>query len=215
MTDVYAVSRPVTPDLGRLWCNSLVNATKLQIELTDPEQARAQDYGTESPAPSVITLNALAAAEAANSFLFYIAGLMSLEAECTYMRFRPLLRTVSFDEPRAKKACLECGRYPRVDSRAAMGHICLRGSFFRRRVADQLQTGSTYNWREIGRSRAVVNDQISQSFTEVLESRDAAFASQQFPLANIFDRDLFARGPSPCERPNVSDLINSHPVELQ
>jgi len=119
--DVFAVSRPVTPSLGCLWCNSLIDPTKLQIEATDPAQARAQDYGTEAAAPSVVTLNALAAAEAANTFMFYMTGLAAPESDQAYIRFRPLFRSVTLDEPRKNEACPECGlstqsRFGRGDS---------------------------------------------------------------------------------------------------
>jgi hypothetical protein len=110
VSDVYAVSRPVTPDSGCLWCNGLINPTKLQLEATKAEQAEAQNYGTEAPAPSVITLNASAAADAANTFLFYITGLASPDAKTEYVRYRSLHRSVRFDEPTASPSCRECGR---------------------------------------------------------------------------------------------------------
>jgi hypothetical protein len=119
VSDVYAVSRPVTPDSGCLWCNGLINPTKLQLEATNPDQAEAQNYGTEAPAPSVITLNATAAADAANTFLFYITGLASPDAKTEYARYRSLQRSVRFDEPTASENCRECGRT--VPSRRARG----------------------------------------------------------------------------------------------
>jgi hypothetical protein len=119
ITDVFAVSRPVTPNGGCLWCNSLIDPTKLQIEATDPTQARLQDYGTEATAPSVVTLNALAAADAANTFKFYITGLAAEDADQAYVRFRPIRRSLSFDEPRANPRCPECGHHP--TSRFARG----------------------------------------------------------------------------------------------
>jgi len=119
VTDVFVVSRPVMPHGGCLWCNSLINTNKLQTEATAQTQARAQDYGTGSPAPSVITLNALAAAEAVNTFQFYMTGLASSETCDGYYRFQPMKRAVTIDEPRADEACTECGRH--ATSRFARG----------------------------------------------------------------------------------------------
>ena len=110
ITDVFAASRPVLPGRGCLWCNSLINPFKLQAESTDPAQAKNQEYGTESPAPSVITLNALSAADAVNQFQFYMTGLASEDAWGGYVRYRPLRRSVTRDEPRAEPECGECSR---------------------------------------------------------------------------------------------------------
>jgi tRNA A37 threonylcarbamoyladenosine dehydratase len=110
VTDVFVASRPVVPGRGCLRCNSLINAHKLQIEATFAEQAEAQKYGTESPAPSVVTLNAVAAADAVNMFQFYMTGLASRDSWDGYLRFRPLNRSVTRDEPRAETHCSECGR---------------------------------------------------------------------------------------------------------
>jgi hypothetical protein len=112
VTDVFAVSRPVYPDSGCLWCNNLIDPTKLQLEATDREQALKQMYGTESAAPSVVTLNGLSASEAANDFLFYITGLSDSRTDKAYMRFRPIRRSVQFDEPSRSAKCTECGRTP-------------------------------------------------------------------------------------------------------
>jgi molybdopterin/thiamine biosynthesis adenylyltransferase len=119
VTDVFVASRPVSPGRGCLRCNSLINPHKLQIEATIAEQADAQKYGTESPAPSVVTLNAIAAADAVNMFQFYMTGLAAPESWDGYLRFRPLSRSMLRDEPRADADCLECGR--RSASRFARG----------------------------------------------------------------------------------------------
>ncbi len=110
VSDVFVVSRPVLPGRGCLRCNSLINPHKLQIEATAVEQAEAQKYGTESPAPSVVTLNALAAADAVNVFQFFMTGLASRGTWDGYLRFKPLIRSAIQDEPRADPRCSECGR---------------------------------------------------------------------------------------------------------
>ena len=120
--DVHAVARPVTPESGCLWCNGLINSTKLQEESLSDEERRAQRYvdDPEVVAPSVITLNALAAAQAANDFMFHMTGLAAEDATPDYMRFRPSRREVWWDEPRSSPDCIDCGQSER--SRFARGN---------------------------------------------------------------------------------------------
>ncbi len=119
--DVYAVTRPVTPESGCLLCSRFINPAKLQEELSSEEERRVQRYVNDEDvvAPSVITLNALASAQAANDFLFYMTGLTKENASLSYMYFRPLHREVSWDQPPARNDCLDCGRSER--SRFARG----------------------------------------------------------------------------------------------
>ena len=120
--DVYAVARPVTPESGCLWCNRFINPIKLQEESQTDEERRAQRYvdDPEVVAPSVITLNALAAAQAANDFMFHMTGLAAEDATPDYMRFRPSRREVWWDEPRSSPDCIDCGQSER--SRFARGN---------------------------------------------------------------------------------------------
>ena len=118
---VYAVTRPITPESGCLWCNGLIKPVKLQEESQTDEERRAQRYvdDPEIVAPSVITLNALAAAQAANDFMFYMTGLAAEDATLDYMRFLPSRREVWWDEPRSHPDCIDCGQSER--SRFARG----------------------------------------------------------------------------------------------
>ena len=111
VTNVYAVTRPVTPDQGCLLCNQLINPSKLQEEASSEQERQDQRYVDDEDivAPSVVTLNALTAAQAANDFLFYMAGLMSEQANQGYQLFRPTKREVSWDDPRRDPQCLHCG----------------------------------------------------------------------------------------------------------
>jgi hypothetical protein len=115
LTSVHSISRPVTPDSGCLWCNGLVNRSKLQEEGQGEEELRRQRYVDEPDvvAPSVITLNSTAAAQAANDFMFYMTGLTLPQAERGYARFDPLRRRAWLDDPRKDEGCSECGRVGR------------------------------------------------------------------------------------------------------
>jgi len=124
VTEVFAVSRPILPGHGCLWCNGLIPPSRLQQEESTEAELRAQRYVEESTiaAPSVITLNSVAASWAANDFLFSILGLRCLGSEEeAYFRAIPRKRAVGFDEPRRDPDCTECGcsgksRFARGDS---------------------------------------------------------------------------------------------------
>lgn len=119
--DIYAVTRPVTPESGCLLCNGLVNPAKLQEEALSDDERREQRYVDDPDviAPSVITLNALASAQAANDFIFYMTGLAADDPALDYMRFQPSRREVWWDKPRASSDCVDCGQSER--SRFAKG----------------------------------------------------------------------------------------------
>lgn len=115
ITSVHTITRPITPECGCLWCNQLINRAKLQEEAQTERERQAQRYVDEQTvvAPSVITLNAVGAAQAANDFLFYMTSLATDEASTAYMRFDPRKRSVSRDNPRRSWDCTECGIGPK------------------------------------------------------------------------------------------------------
>jgi hypothetical protein len=122
--DVYSVVRRVMPDSGCLWCNGLINPAKLQEEGQSDEERRVQRYVEDASiiAPSVITLNAVAAAKSVDDFLFYLTGLVAEDAHGDYTRFHPMQRSVWHDRPRRDADCIECGhdqiaRFARGDAR--------------------------------------------------------------------------------------------------
>ena len=118
---VFSVARPVLPGRGCLWCNGLITPGGLQEEALTPEERRAQRYVDEEdiPAPSVITLNALAAAHGVNDYLFRVTGLREEKASDDYVYIEPRTGNVRLDMPRADAHCLECG--PGPGSRFARG----------------------------------------------------------------------------------------------
>ena len=111
VTAVFSMVRPVTPDSGCLWCNQVINPAKLQVEAQTQGERKAQRYVDEPDvaAPSVITLNAVGAAHAANDFLFYMTGLMDPSAPNSYLRHMALSRETRLVVPRHDEDCLECG----------------------------------------------------------------------------------------------------------
>jgi hypothetical protein len=119
--DVFSVMRPVTPDRGCLMCNGLISHARLQEEALALEERRRQRYVDDDDvvAPSVITLNAIAAAHAVDDFLFTTVGLLKPAAPHRWLRFRPQDADVEFDLPRRDPGCSECSDGP--TSRRARG----------------------------------------------------------------------------------------------
>ena len=120
---IFTVCRPVDPNSGCLWCNGFISSEGLQREAATPGERKAQRYIDEPDiaAPSVITLNATVASQAANDFLFAFTGLTMPQASSDYLRFLPRQRQVWFDHPRKDEECRECGfrsysRFGRGDS---------------------------------------------------------------------------------------------------
>jgi hypothetical protein len=109
---IFSIVRPVSPDGGCLWCNQLINPTRLTEETLSASVREAQRYvpGADAPAPSVITLNAEGAARAADHFMLSVTGLLRpTEAEGDYRRFEVRGERLINELPRHDVGCPECG----------------------------------------------------------------------------------------------------------
>lgn len=138
--DVFCVARPVTPESGCLVCNGLIDAAKLQEEATPKAQRERQRYVDEPEvvAPSVITLNAIACAHAADEFLFHFTGLKYHDAAMGYFRWHSRRNESGRDEPRKDPGCSECSVADQ--SRLGRGDQCplpLRVRYRRNRFSRQ------------------------------------------------------------------------------
>ena len=110
--NVFCVSRMVTPEQGCLWCNGLINASRLQDEAV-PEAARRGYAYVDDPgvvAPSVVTMNAIACAHAVDDFLFHLTGLKYEDAECGWLRWNSRRGVAGYDMPRRDAGCRECSQ---------------------------------------------------------------------------------------------------------
>ena len=108
--NVFCVSRMVTPEQGCLWCNGLINPARLQDEAV-PEAARRGYSYLDDPdvaAPSVVTMNAIACAHAADDFLFHLTGLKYDDAETGWFRWNSRRGLAGYDMPRRDADCAEC-----------------------------------------------------------------------------------------------------------
>ena len=119
--NVFCVSRMVTPEQGCLWCNGLINPGRLQDEAA-PEAAKRGYAYVDDPgvvAPSVVTMNAIACAHAADDFLFHWTGLKYDEAETGWFRWNSRRAVAGYDMPRRDEGCVECSQTE--NSRLGMG----------------------------------------------------------------------------------------------
>lgn len=108
---VHAVTRLLLPGHGCLWCNQLINRTDLAIEMLPDAERRQAEYVPGVPAPSVMALNGLAAAEAANHFMLATACLHTSE-EVVDLRYRPRAREHDVITPRQSDRCDWCNPGP-------------------------------------------------------------------------------------------------------
>lgn len=107
---IHAVTRLLLPGHGCMWCNGLIDPTELAIDM-HPDQEREQArYIDEVPAPSVIALNNLAAAEAVNHFMLAATGLHTNNTDCATALHRPRSRDRDLLEPRQDNECPACGK---------------------------------------------------------------------------------------------------------
>ena len=108
--NVFCVSRIVTPEQGCLWCNGLINAGRLQDEAVSETTRQGYAYvdDPDVAAPSVVTMNAVACAHAADDFLFHLTGLRDENAETGWFRWNSRRAVAGYDIPRRDTDCAEC-----------------------------------------------------------------------------------------------------------
>ena len=108
LEDAMCAVRHIRPGTGCLWCNGLIDPTQLAIEAKSDSERKEQAYGVQEPNPSVISLNAVAAAHAVNDFLFDFLGLRTGEVEAAYHHFHFQRGKAQIVMPRRSPDCREC-----------------------------------------------------------------------------------------------------------
>lgn len=106
--DAMCAVRHVRPGTGCLWCNGLIDPTQLAMEAKSDSERKEQAYGVQEPNPSVITLNAVAAAHAVNDFLFDFLGLRRGDVDVAYHHFHFDRGKAQRVLPRRDAKCREC-----------------------------------------------------------------------------------------------------------
>ena len=106
--DVFSAVRHLVPGQSCLWCNQLIDRTKLAEEAVSPAQRDTQRYVEDVPAPSVITLNAVACAHAVDQFMFTTLQLQEMPEELYWLKYRATTPYPTIEMPRRDKGCSEC-----------------------------------------------------------------------------------------------------------
>jgi xanthine/CO dehydrogenase XdhC/CoxF family maturation factor len=104
----YSVVRHMRPGCGCLMCNGLISGYRLAIEEKSEEDWRAQNYGTESPNPSVITLNGVGASRATQDFLMDFVGTDINRPTAGYYMYDVFKGMWLKTNPRQDSNCSEC-----------------------------------------------------------------------------------------------------------
>lgn len=110
LADVMSANRPIRPGHGCLWCNQLIDPTALAKEAKSDDERKAQEYGVEEPNPSVISLNAIAAAHGVNDFMLDYLALRSNASQILYEHFHCLSEKRDLVQPRTDLDCSECSQ---------------------------------------------------------------------------------------------------------
>jgi len=115
VVDLFVAIRPLIPGSGCLWCNGLISPTKLQEEATPSKQNLKQKYIEEEEieAPSVITLNALAAGSATNDYLMTVMGLLNPQ-DVIWQKIYPRTGMTVVERVRKDNYCNECSTLGRL-----------------------------------------------------------------------------------------------------
>jgi len=109
----FAATRIVLPSPGKgcLECHELIPPGRLQEEALTDRERRAQRYVDDDAVhePSVITLNALGAAQAANDLMMMFTGLYTPETTLYHQLNFVCCRELSPVEYRRQSRCPDCG----------------------------------------------------------------------------------------------------------
>lgn len=117
VSDIFVATRWVLPYPGGgcLDCHGLIPAGRLQEEALSDQERRTQRYVEDDAvaAPSVITLNALSAAQGANDLMLFFTGLYLEGVVPMHQMHFVRERLLTAVEPRTETTCLFCGETSR------------------------------------------------------------------------------------------------------
>ncbi|MFJ8138912.1 ThiF family adenylyltransferase [Streptomyces sp. NPDC096013] len=120
---IHTATRIMIPGNGCLWCNRLIDPTRLAIDMHPEAERKAAQYIADVPVPSVITLNSLAASEALNYFVLATSGLHHEEGDHASVIHRPRTRQRDLQDPRQDTDCRWCTRSGRLGRGSDRGSI--------------------------------------------------------------------------------------------
>ncbi len=121
--EVFSVARPVLPysGAGCLACGGWISAAQLQQEALPEAERQAQRYVEDADVhePSVMTLNAVGTALAANDLMMMVTSLFSEDVDLGHQLYDAQSRSLQSMDGAVRPACRDCGTTRR--SRLARG----------------------------------------------------------------------------------------------
>ena len=110
--EVHVAIRPLLPGVACQWCQELIDPSELALE-AQPGYVREQArYVQDVPAPAVMTLNTIAAGEAANYFMFSSVALHTDEADLDARTYFPRTRERDRQGAASRPRCRWCSSAP-------------------------------------------------------------------------------------------------------
>lgn len=105
---IHAATRLLLPGTGCLWCDGLINPTDLAVDMQASADRVAAQYVPDTPAASILPLNALAAAEAVSHFMHAASCLHTDDLDHANVLHRPRTRTRDILTSRTDPDCRWC-----------------------------------------------------------------------------------------------------------
>jgi hypothetical protein len=110
--EAHVAIRPLLPGRVCQWCEDLIDPSELALDVQPGHVREQARYVRDEPSPAVMTLNTIAAGEAANYFMFSAVGLHMEDTDCDARVHFP--RTRERDRQRAERQarCRWCSSEP-------------------------------------------------------------------------------------------------------
>ncbi len=105
---IHIATRQLLPGQGCFWCNGLINATELAIDMHPAHERQAARYVDGVAAPSVMSLNALSASQAVTDFMLAVTQMRGDETDMDVLYF-PRDRRHRQVRRRRDASCAFCG----------------------------------------------------------------------------------------------------------
>jgi len=91
---IHVATRELLPGQGCFWCNGLIDATELAIDMHPTDERRDARYVVGVAAPSVMSLNALTASQAVTDFMLAVIQCVTRRVTVTSFSSRATVATV-------------------------------------------------------------------------------------------------------------------------
>lgn len=106
---IHVATRRLIPGEGCMWCNGLIDATELAIDMQAAADRDAARYVAGVPAASVMSLNAMTASRAVTDFMLAVTNLFEDESDHPDSYMLPRTGKQKLVQVRREPSCQWCG----------------------------------------------------------------------------------------------------------